>query len=121
MTVMTAKSLVKRGDIPSEQTWKRESVFDSWDAFQQELDAIAAQLPEFQKYVGTLGSSPDALLAWLEAYTRLRRRVYRLMTFTRMATAVDATDAEAKAKNGQVTGLIGRLNAADRKSTRLNA
>jgi oligoendopeptidase F len=112
MSVTTAQPLLKRADVPREQTWNRESLFASWDAFQQEFEAIAAQLPEFSKYAGTLGSSPDVLLAWLEAYTQLRRRVYRMMVYTRMATAVDTHDEDAKAKEGQVSSLIGRLNAA---------
>lgn len=103
---------LKRADVPHEQTWNRESVFDSWEALQSELDTLAAKLPELEKFAGTLGTSPDALFNWLETYTRLRRRFYRLYTFTNMATAVDAKDVEAKAKRGQVASLLGKLSAA---------
>lgn len=108
----TSVTPLTRADVPQEQMWNRESVFESWDAFQTEFDSIAAEVPQLESYAGTLGASPDALVAWLDAYTRLRRRVYRLGTFTNMATAVDVKDAEAKAKRGQFMGLMGKLNAA---------
>jgi oligoendopeptidase F len=108
---MTVAEPLKRADVPHEQTWNRESVFASWDAFQQEFDAVMQQLPELEAYKGTLGS-PDTLVKWLDSYTRFRRRIYRLSTFTNMAVAVDTSDDEAKAKYGQVGGLLGRLNAA---------
>lgn len=109
---MNVTTPLKRGDIAREQTWNRESVFASWEAFQSELDAIMALLPALEQFTGTLGDSPETLLNYLEAYTRLRRRAYRLATYTNLATAVDTTDAEAKAKRGQVMGLLGKLNAA---------
>jgi oligoendopeptidase F len=109
---MTVQAPLKRADVPHEQTWNRESVFESWDAFQQELDALLSQLPGLQEYVGTLGRSPDDLVKWLEVYTHLRRRTYRLATFTNMAVAVDTNDDEAKAKYGQVGGLLGQFSAA---------
>jgi oligoendopeptidase F len=102
----------KRADVPLEQTWNRESVFQSWDEFQQELDNIVAGLPDLEKFSGRLGESSAVIAEWLEAYTQTGRRIGRLMTFVRMASAVDTNDAEAKAKLGQVMSLLGRFNAA---------
>lgn len=109
---MTAPAALKRQDVPQAQTWNRESLFESWDAFQTELDTIAGQLPELEKYAGKLGDSAATVADWLDAYTTMRRRVYRLYVFTNMATAVDTNDAEAKAKRGQAASLMARLNAA---------
>ncbi len=103
---------LKYTDVPREQKWNRESVFESWEAFQAEFDAIKPRIAALEQFKGTLKESPDNLAAFLDAYTRLRRRVYRLNTVVTMATAVDTTDAEAKAKRGQVMGMIGSLNAA---------
>ena len=36
-------TILKRADVPKEQTWNRESVFESWDEYQAEYDAIAAK------------------------------------------------------------------------------
>jgi oligoendopeptidase F len=109
---MIAKAPIKRTDVPHEQTWNRESVFATWDEFAQELDSVAQQIPSLEAYVGTLGTSPDTLSAWFDTYTELRRRAFRLNTYTNMATAVDTVDAEAKAKRGQLQGLLGKLSAA---------
>ena len=102
----------KRADVPPEQRWNRESVFESWDALQQEIEAITAELPSLEKFAGTLGQSSDKVADWLDAYTALGRRVFRLNVYSNMATAVDTSDTEAKAKRGQVASLMGKLNAS---------
>lgn len=102
---------LKRADAPREQTWNRESLFESWEAFQKEADAIAAKLPELEAFAGKL-NSPDGVADWLEAYSAVSRRFGKLMVFTRMAIAVDTTETEAKAKNGQAMSLAGKINAA---------
>lgn len=107
---MTVLQTLKRADVPLEQTWNRESVFESWDAFQQEMDAIAAALPDLEKFAGTL-NAPEVVAQWLEVSTQLSRRVSRLNVYTNMATAVDSSDTEAKAKRGQVASLVSKLNA----------
>jgi oligoendopeptidase F len=107
---MTAAHL-KRADVLLEQTWNRESLFESWETFQQEVDNITARLPEWAAFAGKL-NTPGGAADWLEAYTAITPRISRLGVFTRMATAVDTTDAEAKAKYGQVMTLIGKFNAA---------
>lgn len=110
MTVPTPVTL-KRADVPREQTWNRESVFESWEAFEAELDDIISRLPELEKFAGKL-NSPEVVAEWLEVSTQLSRRVSRLNVYTNMATAVDSSDVEAKAKRGQVASLISKLSAA---------
>lgn len=103
---------LKRADVPLDQTWNRESVFEDWTAVQAEIDDLTAALPELSKFAGSLGRSPAVTADYLQLYSQLRRRLGRLLTFTRMATAVDTGDAEAKAKRGQLSGLIGQFSAA---------
>ncbi len=108
---MTTTPPLKRADVPLEQTWSRESVFESWEAFQQELDDIAASLPGLGKFAGRLAESATVVAEWLDTYSQIRGRISRLGVFTRMATAVDTNDVEAKAKLGQVTSLQSKFNA----------
>lgn len=107
----TAKAALKRIDVPVEQTWNRESLFESWEAFQMELDSISDTLSVLENFAGKLAESPRTVVDWLEVYGQVRRRIGKLMVFVRMATAVDTNDVEAKAKMGQVMGLSSRINA----------
>jgi oligoendopeptidase F len=109
---MAEMTHIKRADVPLEQTWNRESVFASWDEFQQELDAIAAALPALEAFAGRLSGSSDAVADWLEAHERVLRRVGRMWMFSLMAAAVDTNDAEAKAKQSQFSSLFGKFSAA---------
>src|SRR5262245_27078325 len=103
---MVAATHLKRADVSPEQMWNWESLFESWTAFQAEADDITARLPEFAAFTGKL-NAPTVVADWLETYTAISRRIFPLLVFTRMATAVDTNDAEAKAKNGQVMTLMG--------------
>ena len=72
--MITAKASLKRADVPVEQTWNRESLFGSWEAFQEELDSISTSLPVLEKFAGKLTGSPRAVVDWLEAYSQVQRR-----------------------------------------------
>ncbi len=106
---MTSPTILKRADVPVEQTWNRESVFATWDEFQAEYDAIAAKIPELEQFKGKLGESPEQLLQFFDLSFALRRRVGRLYNYVGLSTAVDTSDDVAKSQSGQVTGLFGRM------------
>jgi oligoendopeptidase F len=108
---MAVNAAIKRADVPQEQRWNRESLFADWAAFQAEFEAIGGELPTLGKFAGKLGQSAGVVADWFEAYTTLRRRVFRLYVYTGMATAVDSNDGEAKAKRGQVASLMGKMSA----------
>ncbi len=109
---MAAPKVLKRADVPFEQTWNRESVFASWDEFQKEYDAIAKRLPELRAFKGKLSESPDKLVEWLDLFFPLRQQVGRLHVYTHMSVAVDNSDAQAKSKRGQVASLMAQIAGA---------
>ena len=109
---MTGDKSLQRKDVAQESKWDAENVYSSWDEWQDELDAVAAELPTLSQFAGALGDSPSVLVDWLELYCRQRRRVMRLLIFARMANAVDSGDTVAKGKMGQVMGLFGKFSAA---------
>jgi oligoendopeptidase F len=109
---MTNPKVLKRTDVPLEQTWNRESVFASWDEFEMEYDAIATRLPELAAFKGKLSESPDRLVEWLDLFFPLRQQVGRLHVYTRMSATVDNSDAQAKSKRGQVASLMAQIAGA---------
>ena len=104
-------TILKRADVPKEQTWNRESVFESWDEYQAEYDAIAAKIPELADYKGRLSESPDTLVEYFDLLYPLRRRMGRLSVFIGLATAVDTSDKVAKSQAGQLNTLFGQFAA----------
>lgn len=102
---------IQRADVPKEQTWNRESVFESWEDYQAEFDAVAEKLPELAAFAGRLSESPQILLDYFNLLYPLLRRAGRLSVFLGLANAVDTSDAEAKSKAGQLSSLFGQLAA----------
>lgn len=108
---MTSPTILKRADVPKEQTWNRESVFATWDEFQAEYDSIAEKVPELTQFKGQLAESPEKLLEYFDLSFSLRRRLGRLYNYVGLATAVDTSDDIAKSQSGQVMSLFGQMAA----------
>lgn len=109
-----ATQVLRREDVPKEQTWNAESVFETQAEWQTEFEAIKAELPKLSDYEGKLGDYPDILANYWEFSSQVRRRLMKVYFFAAMRSAVDSNDAESKAMMGQVGGLfatMGKLSA----------
>jgi len=109
---MMNETTLLRKDAPRESTWDVDAVFPSWDAWQNEFEALKADLPPLTTFAGRLGEGPDVVAAWLNAYSAYRRRVLKLQLYAYMHTVVDVDDAAAKGRLGQASGLNGQFSAA---------
>src|SRR5690606_1498104 len=107
-----AQTIPPRSEVPKEQTWNAESVFESSAAWDAERQAIERDLAGLSRFPGTLGSSPSALADWLDALSAMNRRVETLYFYAAMSQAVDTTDQKAMAMVGQAGSLYSRFGAA---------
>lgn len=98
-----------RQEIPVEQTWNDQSVFESFDAWQAEYDAVGEKLGEIDGYKGTLSQSPQRLAQWLDTYATLFRRVTRLYMYPTLWLECDNTNEKIKGMAGQAQGLFGQF------------
>lgn len=109
---MKPPKILRREDVPRESTWNREAVYASWADWQAEFDTAQKELPTLKDFAGTLKNGPDTLLRWFKTYSQQWRRVAKLFLFTRMATAVDGTDLEAKTYAGRAMAFYAKFSAA---------
>jgi oligoendopeptidase F len=107
-----AQTIPPRSEVPKEQTWNAESVYESPAAWDAERQAIERDLGGLGKFPGTLGSSPAALADWLDAVAAMSRRVEKLYFYAAMSQAVETTNAQAMAMVGQAGSLYSRFAAA---------
>ena len=101
----------QRQDIPIEQMWNHESVFPSFEAWQEEYQAVVETLDEIDTYKGTLSKSPQQLHQWLEFNSSLLRRVLTVFTYPSMWIECDGNNSTIKGMVGQARGLIGQTMA----------
>lgn len=108
---MAIASVLARADVPQVATWNKESVFASADAWQQEFEAVSADLSQLEAFPGTLSQGPARLAEYQVVSEALERRASKLGFYARMSTSVDGNDMTAKQQLGQVMGLYSKLNS----------
>ena len=104
----TAMKVADRADIPAEQTWNREAVFASIDAWQAEFTALEPEVDGLTQYTGKL-NDPEILKEAFEAISNTQRRVMTLYFYAAMESSVDSGNNAIKPLLGQISGLAGKL------------
>ena len=109
---MEGTKTLKREDAPVESTWDRDSVYPSWEAWQEDFEGTMAGLSELTEFSGKLNEGPQVLLDWFDTYSKHYYQVYKLWTFAEMAMDVDAGDEQAKGHKTQANSLYSQFIAS---------
>ena len=106
-----AATLPKRSEVPVADTWDASSVFPDDAAWEAELSAIAAELPELEAFRGELNSGPDTLADWFARSEAISNRTYKAYIYASLFHEADTADQEAKARVDRCLGLFSRVAA----------
>jgi len=101
-----------RNKVDPKYTWNAESLFRSTQAWDQELQAILADLPGVTKFQGRLGESAATLLEAMAAIEQILLRASRVYVYAGFSYAVDTANQEAAGMQGKAQGMYGRVAAA---------
>ncbi len=104
-----ANTVPPRSKINKKYTWNAESVFKSSKEWDAELQSILKDLPSIKKYQGNLGSSPETLLAGLQAVEAIIKRTSHVFMYAAFSYSVDTTDQKATAMYGKAQGMYGQV------------
>ena len=102
---------MKRADVPLEATWKRETTFASWEAWDQQFEKAKKDLPKLKKYNGKLTTAAK-LVDWFEVYEKQAVSLGELGGFVSWAATVDTGDEQANSRQGLMAGLAAEFGAA---------
>jgi len=105
-------TLPPRSEIPIEETWNLESIFDSVTDWEAAIQAVEAKLPEATSYKGNLAESPELLLKCLQYVEDTYRLASKVMVYGMLGSSVDTADQTALARAGQGRALMNRVGAA---------
>ncbi|GAA0371898.1 oligoendopeptidase F [Bacillus horti] len=106
------KTRLLRSEVPIEQTWKLEDLFETEQHWKDELQAIEQDLPSVTKYKGKLSEGASTLLACLTAEEELMKRFMRVFTYANLRSSEDGTDALNQANHSLAAALHSKANAA---------
>lgn len=110
--MVESREVPSRQAIPVEFTWNAESVFASLEAWEAELKAIQADLPNLSGYQGRLNQGAALLAEALVTRDELARRAAVAMMYAAMHHEVDKTDQAAAILPGKARGVLGQTLAA---------
>jgi oligoendopeptidase F len=107
------QALPKRSEVPLEQTWNLETIYNNTSAWEQELEEVKALLPTLATLAGSVGQSASHLLNTLQQDENLWRKLSKLQVYASMRLDEDTT-------NNFYQGLVSRVTslAADAASAR---
>lgn len=109
---MTQTAVPPRRDIPKDQTWNAESVFESEAAWATEAEALPAAIAVVQQYAGRLAEGPALALEALHAIEGLLQRVEKLYSYVTMDHNVDTSNQAAARRLSQAQGVLGQAFGA---------
>lgn len=109
---MSIKTLPERKDIAKEDTWDLESIFPTVDNWENALKEVKDMLPEINKYQGTLGENPQALVKWIKASGEFAKKFMHVYMYAVLDYQVDTTNEDVIKRNGMAGSLSGEVGAA---------
>lgn len=104
-------SMVKRSDVPIEQTWNLADLFTTEEQFENGLanvEATSTQIKEnFQGKINGVQAAVDILTA----YESLYMQMIPVGTYANLALSVDQTNNEAQMRSAKVSQIFSKVNA----------
>src|SRR5699024_2388309 len=78
MAEMT-KEIPKRSEVPEELTWDLETIFKTDDLWEEEFEALKADIPKIKEFQNTLGDSATQLANMFKMQDELSERKGKLL------------------------------------------
>lgn len=109
---MNKKLIPERSEVPVEETWKLESIFESIEAWEKAIEVVKGQIPGLASYKGRLSDGPEVLVEFLEKWETALRLVGKIFEYGSLPSAVDTTDQNAIGRAGQARAIYIKIMAA---------
>ncbi len=109
---MEKKTLPPRADVPVEETWNLESIFETINLWEKAKDEVLSTIPGLASYEGKLSEGPKTLGDFLDGYEKTLRLALKVMVYGILGSSVDTTNQEALARAGQGQSIFVQINAA---------
>lgn len=100
------KELPKRSEIPEELTWNLENIFETDDAWEQELQSLKQDIPAIEKYQGKITDSAQNMYDVLNLQDQLSERLGKLFTYAHMRSDQDTTNSTYQAMNSKAENVL---------------
>ena len=101
-----------REEIPVEETWRLEDIFESDAAWEKEYEAIDAFVEKATTYEGTLAKGADAIYEALQYRDELLERMGRLYVYAHLKHDQDTANGTYQAMESRASSLYAKVGTA---------
>lgn len=105
------KSLPKREDIPAEEKWHLEAIYETDEDWEREFQEVKDLLPNMSQYKGKLGESADTLYDALQLEDEITMKLGKLFTYAHMRSDEDTTNSFYQGLNDRAASLATRVGS----------
>lgn len=107
-----ANTVPPRSKVDKKFTWNAESVFNSDEAWEKEINQIIEDISRVKAFQGRIAEGPSVLLDALQAAYDLIARAQTAFMYAGFSYAVDATNQQAAGMRGKAQGMYGQVLSA---------
>lgn len=100
-----------RAEVPEEITWNLKDLFETEQAWEDELAVIAADITKFESFKGTLHTSAKVLLDCLTAQEQLSMKIIKAWTYANLKQSADGSDPVNQANSAKFSSLRTKMIA----------
>jgi oligoendopeptidase F len=104
-------ALPKRDEIPVEDTWELEAIYENDQQWEEEFKEIKALLPEMKEYKGKLAESADKLYNALQKQDEITIKLGKLYTYAHMRYDQDTTNSQYQGLNDRAANLATQVSS----------
>ncbi|MCA0989980.1 oligoendopeptidase F [Pseudalkalibacillus hwajinpoensis] len=104
-------TLPKRDEIPVEDTWELEAIYENDQKWEEEFNEIKALLPEMKEYKGKLADSADKLYNALQKQDEITIKLGKLYTYAHMRYDQDTTNSHYQGLNDRAANLATQVSS----------
>ncbi|MGG1573332.1 oligoendopeptidase F [Fictibacillus sp. NRS-1165] len=112
MAQTKSKSLPKREELPQQDTWDLEAIYETNDKWEEEFNEIKGLLPELKKFQGKLGVSADTLYHFFQKQDELTKKLGKLYTYAHMRYDQDTTNSYYQGLNDRASNLATQVSSS---------
>lgn len=107
-----SSSLPPRSQVPIEETWDLESVYESHEDWEKACGELTNLLPKLSAYQGKIKQGPEKIHEFLEIAQKAGIIAGKVRNYASNYYSVDTTNQRNAARLGQARSLMSRLQAA---------
>ena len=107
---MIIKKEKKRTEIPEKYTWDLKAIYSSQKEIDNDIDEVKAMTMEISKYKGTLLTSSNNLLAFLQFQNNLIMKLTKLDVYAYLKRDEDLSNPQNNALLKEVENLVTKVN-----------